>query len=113
MLMNELEVCVGCWAVLFPAPAGAEAKSLITKDTERRKTQLGLPKSEGTVCLLEPDSGLLGYRGQQPHVTTFSFPAYRNQLGNSLGVVKAELPETLCGREFKVRALRRFLVVHG
>lgn len=45
--------------------------------------------------------------GQQPYLTKHSFLAYQNQLGSSLGVVKAEIPETLCGREFKVRALKK------
>lgn len=35
------------------------------------------------------------------------FPGLPDQLGSSLGVVKAEIPETLCGREFKVRALKK------
>lgn len=57
--------------------------------------------------MLGPVSGLLGYGGQQPYQAKHSFLAYQNQLGSSLGIVKAEVPETLCGREFKVRALKK------
>lgn len=58
--------------------------------------------------MLGPVSGLLGYEGQQPYLTRHSFQAYQNQLGSSLGTIKVKLPETLCRREFKVRALKVF-----
>lgn len=75
---------------------------------ENRKNTVGAAKAErGMVCFAGACQWTPRVWGQQPYLTKHSFLAYQNQLGSSLGVVKAEIPETLCGREFKVRALKK------
>lgn len=81
--------------------------SFLPRTLREEKHSWGCQSQRVRSVLLGPVSGLLGYGGQQPYLTKHSFLAYQNLLGSPLGIVKAELPETLCGREFKVRALKK------
>lgn len=106
--MNELEVCVGCWAVLFSTACRSRSKvPFYQGHREKKKHSWGCQNQRGMVCFAGACQWTSRVWGQQPYLTKHSFLAYQNQLGSSLGVVKAEIPETLCGREFKVRALKK------